>query len=444
MKKYFILFGVVAVTFFSFNIVRAQDTFFRNLTVGSRGSDVKILQQFLNTFLDTQVSVSGAGSPGQETDFFGPATKSGVIKFQNKFKSEILTPVNLTFGTGFFGPSTRTKANSMISNSGTNVTINTPTATTPTTVVTNTPNQSIEDLIKEALRTSPKTSGSSGYYGVDSGEAGYGVFVDYISPETAMTGEQVDVYGVNFGNRSKVYLDKQQVPTTLVSSTHLRFTIPDESDVDDPNDSDFLGPRVVRVSNGLSDTIMTSPQVVLVLNNEMDGNSSYKNDMKNQVGVTNQAHKNIASEMKAQDKADGRVARMSENPFGRAYLKIKGAISPEPAYAQGSNDYYGGPITQTDICPCLYNLGTTLTVDDKAGNQDVDLGYAIYFGSRLRANYNIFTSQVNTVGGYNQGTWSCQTTQTVYPVYTCDTGDSMDGFIDFARGIGSASSPGAA
>jgi hypothetical protein len=48
-------------------------SFTRDLTVGSTGSDVKALQQFLNGH-GAQVSVSGAGSPGNESSYFGNAT----------------------------------------------------------------------------------------------------------------------------------------------------------------------------------------------------------------------------------------------------------------------------------------------------------------------------------------------------------------------------------
>ena len=89
-------------------------SFNRNLSLGSRGADIKCLQALLNTDSQTQISVSGPGSKGQETEYFGSLTKTAVIKFQNKYSSEILAPVGLTTGTGFVGPSTRAKLNAIL------------------------------------------------------------------------------------------------------------------------------------------------------------------------------------------------------------------------------------------------------------------------------------------------------------------------------------------
>jgi hypothetical protein len=91
-------------------------TFTQNLKKGSTGGEVKWVQQFLNNH-GAQVAASGAGSPGNETSTFGPATAAAAKKFQEMYKADILTPVGLTAGTGNWGASTRAKANALCAGS---------------------------------------------------------------------------------------------------------------------------------------------------------------------------------------------------------------------------------------------------------------------------------------------------------------------------------------
>ncbi len=89
-------------------------TFSRNLSVGSRGTDVRCLQSILNLSPRFQIASSGPGSPGNETEYFGPATRAAVIKFQEALADHVLTPYGLTSGTGYVGPSTISVLNQLL------------------------------------------------------------------------------------------------------------------------------------------------------------------------------------------------------------------------------------------------------------------------------------------------------------------------------------------
>jgi peptidoglycan hydrolase-like protein with peptidoglycan-binding domain len=72
-------------------------SFTRNLKLGMKGLDVKLLQQFLNNN-GFPVSKKGVGSKGRENTTFGPATKAALVRFQR---------ANKIPATGFFGVKTR-------------------------------------------------------------------------------------------------------------------------------------------------------------------------------------------------------------------------------------------------------------------------------------------------------------------------------------------------
>jgi hypothetical protein len=80
------------------------------LGLGDTGPEVREMQVFLNA-QGFRIAESGQGSAGNETAYFGLLTKAAVIRFQEKYAEEILTPSGLTAGNGRWGPATRTVAN---------------------------------------------------------------------------------------------------------------------------------------------------------------------------------------------------------------------------------------------------------------------------------------------------------------------------------------------
>lgn len=76
--------------------------FKKDLQKGMTDADVKKLQQVLNKNPKTQVALTGPGSPGNETEYFGSLTFEAVKKFQT---------LNGVPNTGYVGPLTRAKLN---------------------------------------------------------------------------------------------------------------------------------------------------------------------------------------------------------------------------------------------------------------------------------------------------------------------------------------------
>ena len=86
------------------NNTQSKFIFTKNLRYRDSNTEVKQLQMFLNKNNYT-VSISGAGSIGYETNYFGPATKSALIKFQ---KANDIPSID-----GIVGPLTRAKINKL-------------------------------------------------------------------------------------------------------------------------------------------------------------------------------------------------------------------------------------------------------------------------------------------------------------------------------------------
>lgn len=79
----------------------------RDLSFGMRGQDVQSLQRFLNQDPATRVAVAGAGSLGNETDYYGPLTQQAVSRFQLLYRAETLEPTGRLQPTGVVSRYTR-------------------------------------------------------------------------------------------------------------------------------------------------------------------------------------------------------------------------------------------------------------------------------------------------------------------------------------------------
>jgi len=86
-------------------------TFTQALYIGDNNTDVKRLQQKLNS-LRFLVATTGAGSLGNESTYFGPRTTTAIQSFQCTYKIVCSGTPNTT-GYGNFGPKTRNKMNSL-------------------------------------------------------------------------------------------------------------------------------------------------------------------------------------------------------------------------------------------------------------------------------------------------------------------------------------------
>lgn len=128
---------VIVLMGFSFVMGASAQTnaFTTNLMLGSSGPQVVMLQQILNRDPETRVASTGPGSPGNETSYFGPLTKAAVMRFQEKYASEVLAPAGLIRGSGYVGPYTIAKLNKLSVSSAGNtnsVVTSTPPSSPPT------------------------------------------------------------------------------------------------------------------------------------------------------------------------------------------------------------------------------------------------------------------------------------------------------------------------
>lgn len=167
----------------------------RSLRLGMSGPDVLIMQRLLNMEPRTQIALSGSGSPGNETSYFGVKTKMAVIKFQELYRADVLTPAGLVSGSGFVGSYSRAKLHGLciasLATTNTNVNIS-PTTTPP--IVTLPPIKATSSAQIPTTVISPNTSSTS--------VSGKTPYIIYPSSYSLHQGAKLSIYGGGFTDTS--------------------------------------------------------------------------------------------------------------------------------------------------------------------------------------------------------------------------------------------------
>jgi hypothetical protein len=192
--------------------------FMSDLSEGSEGVEVYGLQRVLNSDPETMILGTGAGSPGKESRFFGPATTDAVIRFQNKYANEVLRPVGLSAGTGFVGLWTRLKLNQIISTPAQNTsTQNVSTQNVPTQTTAAVSSLTPQTILSTSFGTpdssaDPVITNPSKYYGE--------------------VGDKITLSGAGFslqGNTVHVGSGVSIKNVSAKSSNELEFAIPSQA-----------------------------------------------------------------------------------------------------------------------------------------------------------------------------------------------------------------------
>jgi hypothetical protein len=97
-----------AVAYVQTDATKPAIPFPANLARGMRGEQVKLLQIILR-------DIGGVYPEGLATGYYGPLTERAVKRFQELYRHQILSPLGLASGTGYFGTQTRLVVNPLVS-----------------------------------------------------------------------------------------------------------------------------------------------------------------------------------------------------------------------------------------------------------------------------------------------------------------------------------------
>lgn len=228
--KLFMVFALISVVAVSFSLTKdyakaAPFVFGANLKYGDVSPDVIELQKILNQSADTRVALSGPGSPGEETDYFGALTETAVIKFQEKYKGEILVPWGLNLGSGFVGVSTRAKLNSILAG-GTIQAIKEVNNATSSSVALNESPADIASILSSLPTSSAVNNNhaSSSYLGPP--------LIENLSGIDFSPGDSLTITGAGFTGSVSVHVGDQVYNNPkVISDSIITVTVPNEDGV---------------------------------------------------------------------------------------------------------------------------------------------------------------------------------------------------------------------
>lgn len=216
----------LVLAFFSLaHDVHAQNdkpTFFfiRDLKEGSVGDDVKELQKLLNKDPETRIPGTGIGSYGQESTYFGKITKDAVVRFQNKYQTDVLRPVVLTQGTGNVGLWTRLKLNQIL--------INAQIAQTPPQTDTTVSENDTETIISpetDVISSNPSVNTVNFLALTNSSKD---LSLSSLSKYAGKAGSTITLSGTGFAKENTVRFGTQKIEKTpSLRGKDIKLTIPD-------------------------------------------------------------------------------------------------------------------------------------------------------------------------------------------------------------------------